>query len=156
MARPGLDVVIVSYRCAPLLRECLRSLREHPSSYPMTIQVVDNASADGTAELVAAQFPEVLLTAAERNLGFSVANNLAIRRSSAEYVLALNPDTEITAGALDRLLDLMAERTEVGIAGPRLELPDGSFDHASRRSFPTPLGALGHFTGLGRRAGAPA
>ena len=105
---------------------------------------------------MAERFPEVALTAAERNLGFAVANNLAIREGSAEYVLALNPDTEITAGALDRLLELMQARPEVGISGPRLELPDGSLDHASRRSFPTPLGALGHFTGIGRHANAPA
>ncbi|MGH2951193.1 MAG: glycosyltransferase family 2 protein, partial [Solirubrobacterales bacterium] len=70
------------------------------------------------------------------------------------YVLVLNPDTKVTAGTLDRLLELMESRPEVGMCGPRLELPDGSFDHAARRSFPTPRSALGHFTGLGRRQGA--
>lgn len=121
----------------------------------MTVHVVDNASGDGTAEMVAEEFPEVVLTARERNQGFSVANNIAIREGSASYVLALNPDTEVTAGALELMIELMESRPEVGISGPRLERPDGSFDHASRRSFPTPLGALGHFTGAGRRAGAP-
>ncbi len=153
---PGLDVVIVSYRCAPLLRDCLRSLRDHAPSSPISVHVVDNASGDGSAQMVAEEFPEVLLTAAERNLGFSAANNIAIREGSAPYVLALNPDTEITAGALDRLIGLIESKPEIGIVGPRLELPDGSFDHASRRSSPTPLGALGHFTGLGRHSGAPA
>ena len=66
-------------------------------------------------------------------------------------MLALNPDTELRAGTLDALLELMRERPEVGIAGCRLERPDGSFDHASRRSFPTVLGALGHLSGVGRR-----
>jgi N-acetylglucosaminyl-diphospho-decaprenol L-rhamnosyltransferase len=70
-------------------------------------------------------------------------------------VLVLNPDTRITPGALDALLELMERRPEVGICGPRLEQEDGTFDHASARSFPTPLGALGHFTGLGRREDAP-
>ena len=152
---PGLDVVIVSYRCAPLLRACLGSLRQHPPSVPVAVHVVDNASGDGTAEMIATEFPEVILTAREQNLGFSAANNIAIREGTARYVLALNPDTEVTAGALDLMLELMERRPEVGISGPRLERPDGGFDHAARRSFPTPLGALGHFTGAGRRGGAP-
>ena len=65
-------------------------------------------------------------------------------------MLALNPDTRVTAGSLDRLLDLMDARPEIGICGCRLELDDGTLDHAAKRSFPTPLSALGHFTGIGR------
>jgi N-acetylglucosaminyl-diphospho-decaprenol L-rhamnosyltransferase len=148
---PGLDVSIVSYRSEALLRDCLASLREHPPSRPMLVHVVDNASGDGTAEMAAREFPEFQLTASDQNLGFSAANNLAIRAGSAPYVLVLNPDTRVTAGSLDRLCELMDSRSEIGMAGPRLELDDGSFDHAARRSFPTPLSALGHFTGVGRR-----
>ena len=152
MPEPGsLDVVIVSYRCEELLRECLTSLREHPPKREMSVHVVDNASGDGTAEMVRREFPEVSLTESERNLGFSAANNIAIRDSDTEYVLVLNPDTRLTDGALDRLLDLMDERPGIGISGPRLELEDGSFDHAAKRSFPTPLSSLAHFTGIGRR-----
>jgi N-acetylglucosaminyl-diphospho-decaprenol L-rhamnosyltransferase len=147
----GLEVVIVSYRCEGLLRECLQSLREHPPSGPLTVHVVDNASGDGTAEMVAREFGEVRLHASDRNLGFAAGNNRAIREGHAPYVLVLNPDTRITGGALDRLLELMDSHPEVGMSGPRLELEDGSFDHAARRSFPTPLSALGHFTGVGRR-----
>ena len=66
----------------------------------------------------------------------------------------LNPDTAVTEGALDTVLDAIASRPEVAVAGPRLVLEDGSLDHASKRSFPTPLSAVGHFTGLGRRPGA--
>jgi GT2 family glycosyltransferase len=148
---PALDVVIVSYRCEGLLRDCLLSLREHPPGGPMTVQVVDNASGDGTAEMVEREFGEVRLRVSDRNIGFAAANNLAIRDGNAPYVLVLNPDTRITAGALDRLLELMEAHPELGMCGPRLELDDGSFDHAARRSFPTPLSALGHFTGVGRR-----
>ena len=86
--------------------------------------------------MVAAEFPEVELTVNTENLGFSAANNVALRRSEADYVLVLNPDTRLTEGALDALLGLLAAKPEVGICGPRLERPDGSFDHASRRSFP--------------------
>jgi GT2 family glycosyltransferase len=149
--RGSLDVVIVSYRCERLLRDCLRSLREHAPARAMTVHVVDNASGDGTAEMVGREFPDVRLTASAHNLGFSAANNVAIRSSDGGYVLALNPDTRVTDGALNRLLELMDERPGIGICGPRLELEDGSFDHAAKRSFPTPLSALGHFTGIGRR-----
>jgi N-acetylglucosaminyl-diphospho-decaprenol L-rhamnosyltransferase len=150
----GLDAVIVSYRCEGLLRACLESLREHPPSIPLTVRVVDNASRDGTAEMVAREFPEVELTVNERNAGFAAANNLAIRDGEATYVLVLNPDVRVTEGALDRLVALMDQRPEVGISGPKLLRPDGSLDHAGRRAFPTPLSALGHFTGIGRRDGA--
>jgi len=154
MTGAGLDVAIVSYRCEGLLRRCLTSLREHPPSRPLSVHVVDNASGDGTAEMVAREFDEVALTRAATNLGFAAATNLAIRAGDAPYVLALNPDTELTSGALDRLLELMDSRPEIGVCGPRLVLEDGSFDHAAKRSFPTPLGALAHFTGLGRRTRA--
>jgi GT2 family glycosyltransferase len=150
-----LDVVIVSYRSKGLLRDCLSSLRRHPPSAGARIFVVDNASGDGTVEMVGSEFPEAELIAATTNLGFSKANNLAIQRGSAPYVLALNPDTRLTEGALDRLLSLMEGHPEIGICGCRLELEDGTLDHASKRAFPTPLGALAHFTGIGRRANAP-
>jgi N-acetylglucosaminyl-diphospho-decaprenol L-rhamnosyltransferase len=148
---PGIDVVIVSYRCEGLLRDCLTSLRENPPAGEMSVHVVDNASGDGTAEMVRREFPEVRLTECPQNTGFSVANNVAIRAGSAPYVLILNPDTRITPGSLDSLLDLMESRPEVGVSGPRLELNDGSLDHAAKRSFPTPVSALAHFTGIGRK-----
>ena len=149
--RPPLDAVIISYRCEELLRDCLGSLRDHPASGGMTVRVIDNASDDGTAEMVRREFPEVGLIVAPRNIGFAAASNLAIRGSATPYVLCLNPDTRVTPGALDRLLDLMEEHPEVGVSGCRLELPSGRFDYAAKRAFPTPLSALGHFTGLGLR-----
>jgi GT2 family glycosyltransferase len=148
---PALDVAIVAYRCEALLRDCLASLLEHPDSGGMWTHVVDNASGDGTAEMVAREFPDVELTRLEENRGFAAASNLAIRAGRAPGILLLNPDTRVTPGALDTLLEVLDRRPEVGICGPRLERPDGSFDHAARRSFPTPVSALGHFTGLGRR-----
>jgi hypothetical protein len=152
MSDVGLDVVIVSYRSRELLRECLGALGAHPPSCPTSVVVVDNASGDGTVELVAREFPEVDLIASARNLGFAAATNLGARRGSAPYLLALNPDTAVGPGALDRVIAVLEAHPEVAVVGPRLLRPDGSFDHAARRSFPTPLSALGHFTGIGRRA----
>jgi hypothetical protein len=148
---PPLDVVIVSYRCRELLRACLDSLlgAGHPSG-ELAVVVVDNASADGTAELVGHAYPAVRLVASPVNLGFARATNLGMRVGSAPYVLALNPDTSIPAGTLDALLQLMEEHPEIGIAGCRLVRPDGSLDRAATRSFPTPLSALSHFTRTGR------
>src|SRR5262249_7126216 len=99
-------------------------------------------------------FPEVDLVASKTNLGFAAATNLGARRGETPYLLALNPDTAVTDGALDTVLAAIDSRPEVAIAGARLLREDGSLDHASKRSFPTPLSALGHFTGLGRRPGA--
>jgi N-acetylglucosaminyl-diphospho-decaprenol L-rhamnosyltransferase len=148
---PKIDVVIVAYRSQGLLRDCLEALFANPPQGGLNVQVVDNASGDGTAEMVRREFPDALLTENSENLGFSAANNPALASGRAPYALVLNPDTRITAGALDAMLRLMESDRRIGMAGPRLELEDGSFDHASRRSFPTPLSALGHFSGLGRR-----
>jgi hypothetical protein len=150
----ALDVVIVSFRSRELLRECLSSLRAHPPSRPMSIVVVDNASGDGTAEMVAAEFGEVQLIASPTNLGFAAATNLGAARGVAPYLLALNPDTAVTEGALDTVLAAIESHPQVAIAGARLLRHDGTLDHASKRSFPTPLSAMGHFTGIGRRPGA--
>jgi N-acetylglucosaminyl-diphospho-decaprenol L-rhamnosyltransferase len=146
-----LDVVIVSYRSRELLRRCLDSLRAHPPRAEMKVVVVDNASADGTAEIIGSDYPEVELIASRVNQGFAAATNLGARRGDAPYLLALNPDTAVAAGALDTMLATLASHPEVAVAGPRLVRDDGSLDHAAKRSFPTPLSALGHFTGLGRR-----
>jgi N-acetylglucosaminyl-diphospho-decaprenol L-rhamnosyltransferase len=151
----SLDVVVVSYQCRELLERCLCSLQRHPfSDGEMRVHVVDNASGDGTVAMVRERFPEVRLHALDRNVGFSVANNRVLRDAAGEFFLLLNPDTEITAGALDSLVASIDGQPEIGMLGCRLVLDDGSFDHAAKRSFPTPLSALAHFTGLGRRASA--
>ena len=116
--------------------------------------MVDNAPGDGSAEMVASDFPEVKLIEPGANLGFAAATNLGAREGDAPYLLALNPDTRVGAGALDAMLEAIDARPRVAIAGPRLLLEDGSLDHAARRSFPTPLSAFGHFSGLGARRGS--
>jgi N-acetylglucosaminyl-diphospho-decaprenol L-rhamnosyltransferase len=145
-----LDVVIVSYRCRDLVRACLGSLPTSVCGRPVRVWLVDNASCDGTAELVHEQFAETELRVLDRNAGFAAATNLALREGDGDYVLVLNPDTAVPKGSLDRLVELMESRPEIGIAGCRLVRPDGSLDHAAKREFPTVVSALGHFTGVGR------
>src|SRR5689334_25345948 len=98
-----------------MLRDCLASLAEHPPAVPMSVHVVDNYSADGTADMVEREFGEVKLTRASENLGFAAGTNLAIRAGSAPLVLALNPDTRVTAGALDALLTVARSEAGVGV-----------------------------------------
>ncbi len=152
---PAVDIVIVAHASRHLLMACLASLRAYPPTGGANIWVVDNASDDGTAEMTRVEFPEVVLVESPTNLGFAAANNLAIRRGRAPYVLALNPDTRVTARAIDHVVTVLDSNPSIGIAGCRLEREDGTLDHAARRSFPTPLGALAHFTGIGRHPRAP-
>jgi GT2 family glycosyltransferase len=147
-----LEVVVVSHGAEALLRRCLRSLREHPiSAGEMRVSVVDSGSADETPEMVEDEFPEVRLLR-RGNVGFSAANNLVLRETDAAAVLLLNPDTEVDAGTLDAALARLRSDERIGMVGVKLVTESGELDHACKRSFPTPLSALAHFTGIGRGA----
>lgn len=146
---------MVSHGAQDLLRRCLTSLQTFPLDEGMTVTVVDSGSPDDTPEMVADQFPEVKLIRID-NIGFSAANNLAIKASSAPFLLLLNPDTELRAEVLDASLSRLQSDPSIGMVGCRLVTEDGALDHACKRSFPTPLGAIAHFTGVGRDAEAPA
>ncbi len=145
----ALEVVIVSHGAEALLRHCLRSLEEHPiSEGEMRVTVVDSGSPDGTPDMVAREFPAVRLLR-QPNIGFSAANNLVLRGSEAAAVLLLNPDTEVYAGTLDAAIARLHSDPRIGMVGVKLVTENGELDHACKRSFPTPLSALGHFTGVG-------
>jgi N-acetylglucosaminyl-diphospho-decaprenol L-rhamnosyltransferase len=148
-----LEVVIVSHGAEALLRNCLRSLREHPPRGAMRVTVVDSGSPDSTPDMVEREFPAVRLLRRE-NIGFSAANNLVLRESEARAVLLLNPDTEVYHGTLDAALARLWAEQRIGMVGVKLVTESGALDHACKRSFPTPLSALAHFTGIGRSDGA--
>jgi N-acetylglucosaminyl-diphospho-decaprenol L-rhamnosyltransferase len=150
-----LEVVIVSHGAEELLRRCLRSLREHPAAGTMRVTVVDSGSPDGTPDMVEREFPSVRLIRRE-NIGFSAANNVVLREEEAAAVLLLNPDTEVYAGTLDAALARLRLQERIGMVGCKLVTESGELDHACKRSFPTPLSALAHFTGIGRGGGAAA
>ncbi len=115
-----LSVIIVSYNVRDDLKNCLRSLAEHPPAAPHEVVVVDNASTDGTAQMVRARFPDVRVIENPSNAGFARANNVGIRQSAGECILLLNSDTIATPGAIDRLLEALARHPEAAAAGPRL------------------------------------
>jgi GT2 family glycosyltransferase len=148
-----LEAIVVSHGAAGLLRRCLRSLEAHPAAGGTRVTVVDSGSRDSTPDMVENEFPKVRLIRAA-NIGFSAANNLALRKSSAPAVLLLNPDTEVYPGTLDAALARLWSQQRIGMVGVKLVTEDGELDHACKRSFPTPLSALAHFTGVGRSAHA--
>jgi GT2 family glycosyltransferase len=150
-----LEIVIVSHGAEELLRRCLRSLREHPAQGATRVTVVDSGSPDATPDMVEREFPEVRLLRRE-NIGFSAANNVVLREDEATAVLLLNPDTEVYAGTLDAALARLRADERIGMVGVKLLTESGELDHACKRSFPTPLSALAHFTGIGRDEGAAA
>jgi GT2 family glycosyltransferase len=133
----GISVVVVSYNTRDLLRACLRSVYASDLP-PAEVFVVDNASRDGSPEMVAAEFPAVTLVALDRNLGFAGANNVAIRRCRGDRILLLNPDATVAPDAIGRLSAALDRRPRAASAGPRVLNPDGTLQSCGYR-FPTLL-----------------
>jgi GT2 family glycosyltransferase len=115
-----LAIIIVSYNARADLARTLDSLFAAPPVTPHQVVVVDNASSDGSLDMVRGRFPGVQAIEAGANLGFSKANNVGIRSAPSELVLLLNSDTVVPQGAIDRLVQAMRERPNTGIVGPRL------------------------------------
>ncbi|MBX9625952.1 MAG: glycosyltransferase family 2 protein [Gemmataceae bacterium] len=155
-AAPDVSVCIANWNCRDLLRRCLQSLYGQNQGVRFEVVVVDNASADGAADLVAAEFPQVTLVRNAENRGFSVANNQAAALARGRYFFFLNNDTVVPPNTLRQFLDFAEANPAVGMVGPRLRGGDGTFQISYRRR-PT-LGALLHrvsllrWTGLFRRA----
>ena len=128
---PDISVVIVSYKVPELLRACLASLEREADGCSYEVIVVENASGDGTAELVRDEFPGVRLIALEENIGFAAGSNLGARAAVGEYLLLLNPDTELVGNTLGALLAYARAHPEAGLVGGRTLRPDGQLDPGS-------------------------
>ncbi len=134
---PRLSILIVNWNTREDLLACLGSLRAALIAVPHEVIVVDNASRDGSADAMAAEFPAYRLVRAPRNLGFAGGNNLGIAEARGELLLLLNPDTLVAPGQLERLVAYLDEAPRVGIVAPRLVYGDGSFQ-LSATPFVTP------------------
>jgi N-acetylglucosaminyl-diphospho-decaprenol L-rhamnosyltransferase len=145
------SVCIANWNCRDLLRTCLESLHDQPQGVHLETIVVDNASSDGAAEMVAHEFPEVILQRNEANLGFARANNQAAARARGRYLFFLNNDTVLPPNTLRRLVEYADTHPEVGIIGPRLRDRLGQ-PQVSYRHRPT-LATLLHRTSLLRWTG---
>ena len=132
-----MSVVIVSWNVRDLLAQALSSLYRHAEHLdPLEVIVVDNASQDGSAEMVARKFPRVRLIANRDNRGFTGGNNQGLTAAAGDYVLLLNSDAEVRPKALQALVSYLDEHPDTGLVGPRLVNADGS-TQSSRRRFPT-------------------
>jgi hypothetical protein len=141
MAKRGtadLSVIIVNWNVRPLLERCLASVTESAQRGGLNCEliVVDNASTDGSPDMVRRLFPTVELICSDANLGFARANNLGASRAGGRYLLFLNPDTEVVGDALPTMVAYMDQHPAVGLLGPKLLFPDGRVQ-PSRRRFPT-------------------
>ena len=137
-------VIVVNWNVRDLLYRCLSSVFATPSALALHVVVVDNASSDGSPEMVRREFPQVQLIANARNRGFTAGNNQALRalgfgKEGSElprYALLLNPDAELVGDALETMVAFMDAHPDVGVVGPQLRFPDGRIQ-SSRRRFPT-------------------
>ena len=145
-----LTVVVPSYNTRDLMEQTLRTVLEASAGLEVEVIVVDNASRDGSAEMVERKFPEIGLIRNDRNLGFAAANNIAFRRSRGRYVLLLNSDTIVRPDTLRCLVQFLDDHPEAAAAGCKILNPDGTLQLESRRSFPTPMAAFYKLSGLSR------
>ncbi len=142
-----LSILIVNWNTRDLLRACLRSIDAHPSSDSCEVIVVDNASRDGSAEMVGAEFPNVTLIAGKTNSGYAEGNNRAFAAASGDFLLTLNPDTEFRDNSLDEAIHTLKLNPRYGVLGARQIAFDGS-TQSSVRGFPTIGGILLDLLGL--------
>ncbi len=149
MSAPTLSICIVNWNTCELLCKCLRSIYRYPPSEPFEVIVVDNGSTDGSAERVRAEFPQVNLIANAENRGYAYGNNQAIAEARGEFLLLLNPDTEMHPDTLNNALRFLRAHPEVGAIGAKQVFPDGTVQ-PSLRGFPTPSNLFFEVSGLAR------
>jgi len=148
--KTDLSVIILSYNTKLLLKNCLLSvLKSKLDDYRVQVIVVDNASTDGSAEMVKKNFDKkVELVLSKRNLGFSGGNNLGLKSAKGKYILFLNSDTEIRSSALKKMIAFMDKSPKVGACTAKTMLFSGGMDPDCHRGFPTPWASFTYFLGL--------
>ncbi len=144
-----LSVITVSWNVSKLLDVALETLKADLQGIEAEVFVIDNASADDSAEMVRRKHPWVRLIANDENLGFAKANNQAMRMAKGDFIFLLNPDTEVRPGAIAELLKFLEEHPKAGIVAPQLINSDGSIQR-SCRAFPTFIAMLYELMGLSK------
>ena len=133
-----LSIIIVNFNSVEFITRCLNYILKNKPKTSFEIIVVDNDSKDNSVGIIRKDFPEVKLIENSSNFGFSYANNQGIVRSNGRYILILNPDTIVTAGAMDTLINFMRVHPDAGVAGAKMLNFDGSIQYSCRR-YPTLL-----------------
>lgn len=132
-----LSVIIVNWNSLSYLRACLSSIRKHLRQVSYEVIVVDNASPEGGVDALKEAFPEISLLKSSVNLGFAGANNLGFQTSKGEYLLFLNPDTELIDDSVERMLEKARNLNDAGVVGGKLLNTDRSIQISSIQKFPT-------------------
>ena len=143
-----LSVIIVNYNVKYFLEHCLLSVVKACEGIEAEILVVDNMSADGSAEMVSAKFPQVKLIANKDNIGFAKANNQAVDKAKGKYILYLNPDTIVPEDCFTKCIGYMDTHEDTGALGCRLIDGKGQFLPESKRGFPSATVAFFKIIGL--------
>lgn len=151
MTQPVLSICIVSNQVRDLLKDCLDSIAQDPPAFSYEIIVVDNGSKDGTIEMLREDYPMVRWLQNPKDLGYTLPMNQALKMSSGDFLMQLNPDTLIKPGAFDCLINFMQAHSEAGICTPKVLNRDGTLQKQCRRSAARPWDTLTYFTGLSRR-----
>ena len=146
-----LSVIIVNYNVRPYLTACLDSVQRALEGIESEVFVVDNHSDDDSVEVISRDYAWVHLINNRENLGFSKANNIAIRQAQGEYILLLNPDTVVAEETLKGVIDFMDQHPKAGGAGVRMHNADGTLAPESRRAIPTPFVAARKMLGFTKR-----
>lgn len=144
-----LSVLIVNWNTRDLLRQCLESIFRYPPKDELQVIVVDNASTDGSAQMVRDAFSQAIVIEPGTNSGYARGNNLAMAAARGEWLLTLNPDTEVYDDTLQIAIDKLIENSSYGVLGAKQIGPTGEVQR-SVRGFPTFWGVLGDLTGLGK------
>jgi N-acetylglucosaminyl-diphospho-decaprenol L-rhamnosyltransferase len=148
MNQVDITLAIINYNTKSLLKTCIDSIEETQPLAGYEIIVIDNGSADGSAEMMKQDFPQIHFLENAGNLGYAAAANQALRTSRAKYVMVLNTDIELDRDAIDILVEHADRHDDLGIAGPLLLNTDGSVQMSGRR-FPSFLDAMAHaFLGI--------
>ena len=146
-----LSVIIVNYNVRPYLTACLDSVQRALEGIESEVFVVDNHSDDDSVEVISRDYAWVHLINNRENLGFSKANNIAIRQAQGVYILLLNPDTVVAEETLKGVIDFMDQHPKAGGAGVRMHNADGTLAPESRRAIPTPFVAARKMLGFTKR-----
>jgi GT2 family glycosyltransferase len=151
MSIPTLSICIVTYQARDYLKRCLDSIHEGQHWLDkLEIIVVDNASIDGTVEMIKGDFPQVHVIENLENRGFSASMNQALRIAHGRFLLLLNPDTIVFPATFDHLIHFIEAHPEAGIYGPKVLNPDGTLQKPCRRGESRPWAVISYFTGLSR------
>lgn len=145
-----LSIIIINYNTCELTLNCLKSVYDSQTKYTYEVIVVDNNSHDDSVKEIENRYPDVRLICNKENLGFSKANNQGIRMAKGRYILLLNSDTIVEKHTFQQMLELMDQKPDLGAAGCKVVLPDGSLDKACRRGFPTPSASFYYAFGIAK------